>query len=48
MNFQGLEEQSHNIIAATFLRKNKIVARSVNWILSFLQKITSGAKIFYY
>ena len=46
MDFQGLAEQNHNIIAATFLRKKKLLHARVNGILSFFQKITSGLKIF--
>ena len=47
MDFQGLADQIHNTIAETFLRKKKIVARSVNATFSFLQMITFGAKIFH-
>ena len=35
MNFQGLAEQNHNIIAATFQRKKKMLHARVNGILSF-------------
>ena len=34
MDFQGLAEHSHNIIAATF-KKKKIVARTCKWNFKF-------------
>ena len=36
MDLQDLAEQSHNIIAATFLRKNKIIARTCKLNFKFL------------
>ena len=48
MDFQGLADQIHNTIAETFLRKKKkLLHGGVNGTFSFLQMITSGAKIFH-
>ena len=46
MDFQGLADQIHNTNAETFLRKKKLLHGGVNGTFSFLQMITSGAKIF--
>ena len=45
MDFQGLAEQNHSIIAATL--KKKLLHARINEILSFLYKITSDVKIFH-
>ena len=46
MDFEGLAEQNHNIIAATFLRKKKVVARTCKWNFKFLAGHYFGRQIF--
>ena len=45
MDFQGLADQIHITIAETLLRKKNLLHAGVNGTFSFLQIITSSAKI---